>query len=143
VIFGHAGDAHVHVNPLVDIRRSDWRERVVGILADVVDLTARLGGSLAGEHGDGSLRAPLLDRTTPQHELDLARQVKLAFDPDGVLNPGVKVALQGQQPIDDIKYDPDLPPLPTAAARVLARVEGERAYAQFRLDMLEHENRNE
>jgi len=143
VIFGHAGDAHVHVNPLVDIRRSDWRERVVGILADVVDLTARLGGSLAGEHGDGSLRAPLLDRTTPQHELDLARQVKRAFDPDGVLNPGVKVALQGQQPIDDIKYDPDLPPLPAAAARVLARVERERAYAQFRLDMLEHENRSE
>src|SRR5262245_13137306 len=38
VIFGHAGDAHVHVNPLVDVRREGWRDRVEGILADVVDL---------------------------------------------------------------------------------------------------------
>jgi FAD/FMN-containing dehydrogenase len=143
VIFGHAGDAHVHVNPLVDIRRPDWRARVSGILADVVDLTGRLGGSLAGEHGDGSLRAPLLARTTPQHELDLARQLKHAFDPEAILNPGVKVALPGQQPMTDIKYDPDLPALPPRAARVLARVERERAYAQFRLDMLEHESRSE
>jgi len=140
VIFGHAGDAHVHVNPLVDIRRPDWRTRVSAILTDVVELTARLGGSLAGEHGDGRLRAPLLHRTSAQTDLELARRVKDAFDPDGLLNPGVKVALPGQQPLGDIKYDPMLPPLPPAAARVLARVERERAYAEFRLAMLEHES---
>ena len=139
VIFGHAGDAHVHVNPLVDVRRAGWRDRVAGILADVVDLTARLGGSLAGEHGDGSLRAPLLERTTAPRVLELARRVKHAFDPHGLLNPGVKVPLPGQPPFRDIKYDPMLPPLPKAAARVLQRVERERAYAEPRLAMLERE----
>ncbi len=142
VIFGHAGDAHVHVNPLVDVRRADWRDRVIGILSDVVDLTARLGGSLAGEHGDGSLRAPLLHRTMTAHELELARRVKHAFDPDGLLNPGVKVPLPDQEPIGDVKYDPMLPPLPPAAARVLAHVERERAYGHSRLEMLEREERS-
>ena len=139
VIFGHAGDAHMHVNPLVDVRREGWRDRVTGILRDVVDLTARLGGSLAGEHGDGSLRAPLLERTTPAHILELARRVKHAFDPSGLLNPGVKVPLAGQAPFHDIKYDPMLPPLPDSAARVLQRVERDRAYGEFRLAMLERE----
>lgn len=139
VIFGHAGDAHVHVNPLIDVRRSDWRAQVEGILADVVDLTAELHGSLSGEHGDGSLRAPLLGRTTSADELALARRVKDAFDPDGILNPGVKIALPGQPPLADIKYDPALPSHPAEAARVLARVERERAYGEFRLAMLERE----
>ena len=139
VIFGHAGDAHVHVNPLVDVRQANWRDRVAGILSDVVDLTARLGGSLSGEHGDGSLRAPLLARTTPSSVLELERRVKHAFDPNGLLNPGVKVPLPGQAPFRDIKYDPMLPALPPAAARVLQRVERDRAYAEFRLSMLERE----
>jgi hypothetical protein len=38
-----------------------------------------------------------------------------------------------------VKYDPALPPLPEAARRVLARVEGDRAYARFRLAMLDEE----
>ena len=139
VIFGHAGDAHMHVNPLVDVSRDGWRDRVTAILADVVDLTARLGGSLAGEHGDGSLRAPLVEKTTPPYELDLARRVKHAFDPNGLLNPGVKIPLPGQPPFRDIKYDPMLPPLPEAATRVLQRVERDRAYAELRLAMLERE----
>jgi FAD/FMN-containing dehydrogenase len=143
VIFGHAGDAHVHVNPLIDVRRDGWRDRVTGILADVVDLTATLGGSLSGEHGDGTLRAPLLDRTTSTIMIELGQRVKHAFDPDGLLNPGVKVALPGQRAIGVIKYDPALPPIPLAAARVLERVERDRAYAEFRLAMLEREERAE
>jgi len=143
VIFGHAGDAHVHVNPLIDVRRDGWRDRVSGVLADVVDLTAKLGGSLSGEHGDGALRAPLLNRTTNALALELGHRVKQAFDPDGVFNPGVKVALPDQRALGDIKYDPTLPSIPAAAARVLERVERDRAYGEFRLSMLEREERTE
>ena len=136
VIFGHAGDAHVHVNPLVDTSRSDWRERVERILLEVTDLVARLGGTASGEHGDGRLRTPLMDRTWSAEERRLFAAVKKAFDPAGVLNPGVKVPLPQQRAIDAVKYDPSLDALPEDAARALATVERERAYARFRLDLL-------
>jgi FAD/FMN-containing dehydrogenase len=137
VIFGHAGDAHVHVNPLVDLRDARWRERVDALHDEVTALSARLGGTLAGEHGDGRLRAPLLPRVWAPGTLSRFAAVKRAFDPHGLLNPGAKVAAAGERAVDRVKYDPTLPPLPASARRALARVEGERAYARFRLDLLD------
>ena len=136
VIFGHAGDAHVHVNPLIDVRDPAWRERVDGLLADVTALTSRLGGTLSGEHGDGRLRAPLLEKVWPTAALERFAAVKHAFDPESLLNPGAKVSLPGERAVDRVKYDPTLPPLPDAARAALAEVERGRAYARFRLDLL-------
>jgi FAD/FMN-containing dehydrogenase len=136
VIFGHAGDAHVHVNPLVDVRESDWREKVNGLLDDVVALTARLGGTLTGEHGDGRLRTPLLDRVWHKDALRAFALVKKAFDPANIFNPGVKVPLPNQKPIEDIKYDPLLPPLPPEARAALDSLVKTRAYDQFRLSLI-------
>jgi FAD/FMN-containing dehydrogenase len=137
VIFGHAGDAHVHVNPLVDVRQPDWRVRVNALLDDVTALAARLGGTISGEHGDGRLRAPLLDRVWPAKTLARFAAVKHAFDPDGLFNPGAKVALPGAHAVDRVKYDPMLPPLPESARAALATVERERAYARPRLQLLD------
>ena len=137
VIFGHAGDAHVHVNPLIDVRMPDWRERLERILIDVTDLVARLGGTLSGEHGDGRLRTPLLDRVWTADALECFAAIKQAFDPANLFNPGVKVPLAGQHAVDVVKYDPAISRHPDAAGRVLATVERERAYARFRLDLLD------
>jgi FAD/FMN-containing dehydrogenase len=136
VIFGHAGDAHVHVNPLVDVRRSGWRDRVARILDEVTELAASLGGTLTGEHGDGRLRTPLMPRVWSSIARERFGEVKLAFDPAGILNPGVKVAVAGELPLGDIKYDPELASLPPRARAVLDRVEGQRAYARSRLELL-------
>jgi FAD/FMN-containing dehydrogenase len=136
VIFGHAGDAHVHVNPLVDVHESNWREKVLRLLDDVVALTARLGGTLTGEHGDGRLRTPLLDRVWHKDALRAFGLVKKAFDPANIFNPGVKVPLPGQKPIEDIKYDPSLPPLPLKARAALDSVVKTRAYDQLRLSLI-------
>ena len=137
VVFGHAGDAHVHVNPLVDVSRPDWRPRVEALLDDATALVAELGGTLAGEHGDGRLRAPLLERVWAKDAIVLFELVKHTFDPTGILNPGAKLALEGQRAIEDVKYDPSLPPLPESARRVLDRVAEERAYGRYRLAMLD------
>lgn len=139
VIFGHAGDAHIHVNPLVDVSRPDWRLRIGRLLDEVTALVARLGGTVAGEHGDGRLRAPFLERVWSDEQLARFTAVKDAFDPARILNPGAKIAAEGAwlgDRLGDIKYDPSLPPLPPAARTALDRVERDRAYAHFRLALL-------
>jgi len=136
VIFGHAGDAHVHVNPLVDVGQPDWREKVTGLLEDVVSLTARLGGTLTGEHGDGRIRTPLLNRVWHKDAVRAFALVKKAFDPGNIFNPGVKVPLPDQRAIGDIKYDPSLPPLPEEARAALDNLVRARAYNQFRLSLI-------
>ncbi|HEX7122910.1 MAG TPA: FAD-binding oxidoreductase [Gemmatimonadaceae bacterium] len=137
VLFGHAGDAHLHANVLVDVRAADWRERASRLFDEVVELTGSLGGVLTGEHGDGRLRTPVLSRVWPEPALELIAALKRIFDPEGILNPGVKVPVAGQQPLREIKYDPALPPLPENARRVLALVEEERAYDRPRLELLD------
>ncbi|MHC4924607.1 MAG: FAD-binding oxidoreductase [Planctomycetota bacterium] len=104
VMFGHAGDGNVHVNPLIDVRQDDWRARVDRILRATASLVASLGGTLSGEHGDGRVRAPFHAQVFGT-ELDAAfRHVKQTLDPDGVLNPGVIVPLEGQDPLDGISH---------------------------------------
>ncbi|HEY6089260.1 MAG TPA: FAD-binding oxidoreductase [Gemmatimonadaceae bacterium] len=136
VIFGHAGDAHVHVNPLIDTTQQDWREKVSGLLEDVVSLTARLGGTLTGEHGDGRIRTPLLSRVWHKDAIRAFSLVKNAFDPANIFNPGVKVPLTNQRAINDIKYDSSLPPLPKEARAALDKVVSAREYNQFRLSLI-------
>jgi FAD/FMN-containing dehydrogenase len=134
VIFGHAGDAHVHANALVDVSEAHWRERIEHLLMEVTGLVASLGGTLAGEHGDGRLRTPLLGRMFSAERLAEFDAIKRRYDPSGLMNPGVKVAaLPG---IGDIKYDPALPAHPDVVASALKHVERSRAYGDFRLDLL-------
>ena len=135
-IFGHAGDGHIHVNPLVDVREPDWRGGMQLLLDDVVSLTVRLGGTLAGEHGDGRLRAPLLRRVWHKDTLQAFEVLKKSFDPDNILNPGSKIPLPGQKALGDIKYDPSLPPLPAEARAALDDVVKRRAYNEFRLSLI-------
>ncbi len=102
VIFGHAGDANVHVNPLLDVRRSSWRDRARTILNETVDLVADLGGTLSGEHGDGRLRAPFVERIWgPQVAACFAR-TKATLDPAGILNPGVIIPCPDQDPLEGL-----------------------------------------
>jgi FAD/FMN-containing dehydrogenase len=126
VIFGHAGDAHVHVNPLVDVTQPDWRERVTHLLDDVVALTARLGGTLTENTvTEGSARrchsglAQGCDKGVRSHQK--------AFDPRNI-RIRAKVPLQGQKAITDIKYDPSLPALPEKARTVLDDLVKARAH---------------
>lgn len=136
VIFGHAGDAHLHVNALVDVRTPGWREAVQSLFQSVTELTRQLGGTMAGEHGDGRLRTPLLGDFWPANALAQFRRLKTLFDPAGILNPGVKVA-DGGAPVTAIKYDPALPALAPRVRSLLDRVEAERRWDESRLELLD------
>ncbi len=86
-IFGHAGNGNVHVMPLMDPHDATFHGRMAAMAEDAFELTWSLGGTITGEHGDGILRAPYLERQYPRAYPVMAR-VKHAMDPDGVLNPG-------------------------------------------------------
>jgi FAD/FMN-containing dehydrogenase len=110
VVFGHAGDGNVHVNPLVDVGTPGWRDRVRTVLEDTVQLVAGLGGTLSGEHGDGRLRAPLLGRIWPERVVAAFRTVKSGVDPNDIMNPGVILPVPGQDPLEglwDVVPDPE------------------------------------
>jgi FAD/FMN-containing dehydrogenase len=133
VIFGHAGDAHVHVNPLVDVTRTDWRDRVRGALLDVCELTGALGGTLSGEHGDGRLRAPLLPHVWDVEARAAFANIKEAGDPAGVFNTGCKVAAPTDEFRADLRHDPSARPLSHEARQILDRIEATRRWDAFRL----------
>ena len=135
VIFGHAGDAHAHVNPLVDVTQPDWRDRVTQLWSDVAALTAQLGGTLAGEHGDGRLRAPWLPRSWPVAARAVFANIKAAADPTGVFNAGCKVAAETAPLLPAaMRHDPEAEPLDPRARAFLAQIEQTRRWQTFRLD---------
>jgi len=137
VIFGHAGDGHAHVNALVDVKDPDWRARADLLIREVTNLVASLGGTLAGEHGDGRLRAPMMHLIWSPTALKGFTATKQAFDPDGLLNPGVIIAAAGSQPLEQVKYDPALPHLPPAARAALDKVVRDKAWNTHRLSLLQ------
>jgi FAD/FMN-containing dehydrogenase len=139
VLFGHAGDGHVHVNLLPEIARAGWERDVAALLDEVTAVVADLGGTPSGEHGDGRLRAALLERIYGADVVALFGRVKDAFDPLGILNPGVIVpepsgaAAGCATPIARLKTGADATPLPSDIAAALRAIEKGGGYAQDRL----------
>ena len=86
VTFGHAGNGNLHVNLLP--RDDAERERAHACLADVFALVIALQGTLSGEHGIGLVKREFMPLALEPAALDLMRNVKAAFDPDGIMNPG-------------------------------------------------------
>lgn len=134
VIFGHAGDGNVHVNSMADLSRPDWADALRGLYGDVTDAALRLGGVPSGEHGDGRLRAGVLERVYGAEVVALFRRVKEAFDPAGILNPGIKLGVPGD-PIRDLKIGPTAAPIPADIERGLREIEVSGGYAVNRLDL--------
>lgn len=90
-VWGHAGDAHLHVQPFLDLSQVGDRQKTFRIMDEYYQLVLSLGGSIAGEHGEGRLRAPYLAQQYGPEIYGLFQKVKQIFDPYGTLNPGVKV----------------------------------------------------
>jgi FAD/FMN-containing dehydrogenase len=81
--FGHLGDGNIHYNVLVGA------DHDAGTVNRIVhDVVAAFGGSISAEHGIGQYRVGELARYRAATEMDLARTIKRALDPDNRLNPG-------------------------------------------------------
>jgi FAD/FMN-containing dehydrogenase len=134
VVFGHAGDGHVHVNLLPEVGRPGWEAAVADLLEEVTSALVRLGGTAAGEHGDGRLRAGLLGRIYGEEVVALFRRLKQFFDPLGILAPGV-ILPAGEPAIGRLKVGADAAALPDDIARALREIERGGGYARSRLEL--------
>jgi len=84
--YGHAGDGNLHVNFLWndESELASVDAAIEQLFRDVIEL----GGTLSGEHGIGVLKAPYLPLEQSAELISLQRDIKRAFDPSGLLNPG-------------------------------------------------------
>ena len=89
-IWGHAGDANIHMQPLLDLSKVGDRQKVFKLMDEYYRLVIKHGGSCAAEHNDGRLRAPYVVAQVGQEMVDIYAQIRAAFDPRGTMNPGVK-----------------------------------------------------
>ncbi|MGH8072929.1 MAG: FAD-binding oxidoreductase [Lysobacter sp.] len=88
VCFGHAGNGNLHVNLMYDPADAAQDTRAKAAMARVFELAISLGGTLSGEHGIGLAKRDFMPRAITAPTLALMQQIKAAFDPDGILNPG-------------------------------------------------------
>ena len=89
--YGHASVGTLHVRPALDTSDPEGVKRMRRIAEEVADLVDELGGSISGEHGDGLSRSEFLERMYGPEILRAFSEIKEAWDPEGVLNPGVIV----------------------------------------------------
>ena len=87
IALGHAGDGNVHLC-LMDDGTAAAGERATNLMPDIYRVGAELGGTISGEHGIGVAKKAYLPIATDDVALNLMRRVKLAFDPNNILNPG-------------------------------------------------------
>jgi FAD/FMN-containing dehydrogenase len=98
-VWGHAGNANLHMQPFLDLSQVGDRQKVFKIIDEYYSMVIKMGGSTSGEHNDGRLRAPYLKQLYGDDLYVLFQKVKQIFDPYGTLNPGVKIDVT----LDDIK----------------------------------------
>ncbi len=90
-VWGHAGDANLHLQPFLDLAKKKDVEKLYELNKEFTDLVVSLGGSISGEHNDGLLRGPYLEQQFGKEMYQLFVDVKHIFDPQNILNPNTKV----------------------------------------------------
>lgn len=90
VPFGHYGDGNIHYNisQPVGMDKAIFMAQWDPVSAAIHQIVSDLNGSISAEHGIGRMKRESLKQVKSEVELDMMRQIKAAFDPNGILNPG-------------------------------------------------------
>ncbi len=104
-IAGHVGDGNFHIIPLIDPQRKDGEALIRELSERVYGLVLSYRGSISGEHNDGYVRTPYVERMFGPAMTDLFEAVEAIFDPQDIFNPGKKVVRGDVDPFEHL----DLP----------------------------------
>lgn len=90
VWFGHIGDGNLHINILKpqNLTSREFLDKCHRVDELLFSMIEKFGGSVSAEHGVGLTKRPYLHHTRSPQEIELMKQIKKVFDPDGILNPG-------------------------------------------------------
>jgi FAD/FMN-containing dehydrogenases len=119
-IYGHAleGNFHFIINQAFDSREEV--ERYSRMIKDVAEMVVgKYDGSLKAEHGTGRNMAPFVEYEWGSEAFEVMRRIKRAFDPEGLLNPGVIFNDDPECYIRDFKALPVLSPAPGAPSETI------------------------
>ena len=86
--YGHASVGCLHIRPLVSLKSDAGIDKMLSIGEEVSDLVKEFGGSMSGEHGDGIVRGVWTEKMFGPEIYQAFRDLKTAFDPQGIMNPG-------------------------------------------------------
>ncbi|RBP68252.1 glycolate oxidase [Alkalibaculum bacchi] len=87
--FGHAGDGNLHVYLLRDeMDEETWNKKAAAVFERMYQKAFEMGGAVSGEHGIGFAKLPYLEEEFGEKGMELFRRIKLAFDPNEIMNPG-------------------------------------------------------
>ncbi len=103
--YAHAGPGVLHIRPLLNLKTDEGIETMEAIGEEVTDLVIEYEGSVSGEHGDGKARTQWNKKLYGDNLWETFQDLKTAFDPDWLLNPGM---VSGDTDLtQDLRFDPD------------------------------------
>ncbi|MEM1283476.1 MAG: FAD-linked oxidase C-terminal domain-containing protein, partial [Chlamydiota bacterium] len=103
-VYGHVGSGCMHIRPYVDLRDHEELKLMKKIMLNVTDILMEHGGALSGEHGDGYIRSWLNEKLFGKDLYEAFKKVKLAFDPQNLMNPNKIV--DGKELVHDLRMSP-------------------------------------
>jgi FAD/FMN-containing dehydrogenase/Fe-S oxidoreductase len=93
--YGHCSVGCLHIRPLINLKTERGLEQVRAMADEIFYLVLSFGGAISSEHGDGRARSPFLERVYGPAIFTAFRELKAAFDPRNLMNPGNIVASPG------------------------------------------------
>lgn len=90
-LFAHAGHGQLHLRPFLDPEDPEHIRTLKALASDLYEAVFEVEGTISGEHADGLSRTPFVRRQYGEL-YEVFREIKRAFDPENILNPGKKVA---------------------------------------------------
>ncbi|SHH62205.1 FAD-binding and (Fe-S)-binding domain-containing protein [Winogradskyella jejuensis] len=88
VYYAHAGAGEIHLRPILNLKQKEDVTLFRKITTDVAHLVKKYKGSMSGEHGDGIVRAEFIPLMIGEDNYQILKQIKTAFDPNTIFNPG-------------------------------------------------------